>query len=197
MYLRTKLVLVVDGKTEKALKSKIDESHCKVRFVQRQHNGKDVSLQMIATECSKLLNACYTSGTNIVLIVDRENRSISDHDMEKELGSIIKKNFTGEFQLVVANQMFENWILSDIENVSKSSPTLLRETKNSTDHEGSNGTKVLNGLWISNRGEMYASDKISNAQLLFKHVRTHVGVINSVSFKRFRDILNSFNINIF
>ncbi|WP_413559268.1 hypothetical protein [Bdellovibrio sp. HCB209] len=191
MSTKNKVIFVVDGKTERALEKKIDQSTCTIRFVRRKYNGREVPISLIAKECIGILNAIYSAGVVIVLIVDREDRDISDQTMEAQLRAQITAGFSGSYNIVVANQMFENWILSDIENVSDKNSEVLKRASNSASNEGKDGTTILNSLWKSNRGEKYSSDKITNAKVLFRSVRTDEGVKYSTSFDKLRSILTS------
>lgn len=187
----------VDGKCEKAIKDKIDQSLITPIFVQRTKNGRDVSLDAIAKECSNLLNSYASLGQGHIFLIDKEKRTnYTPIFMETHLEQSIKKQNSNSFDLVVTDIMFENWILADIENVSHKNNNLLKQTNNNSNFEGKNGSAVLDDLWIS-KTTKYSSDKITHSKKLFKHVRPDIGSTYSQSFKKFMSIINKYNIKLF
>lgn len=184
----------VDGKSEKAIKEKIDQSNVSPIFVQRTKNGRDVSLEAIANECSIYLNSYGKLGNGHIFIIDKEKRSaITAKEMENTLKTKISAKATISFDLVVADTMFENWILSDIESVSVKHHTYLLKTNNCKTHEGINGTSKLDELWVQHSTK-YSSDKVTNSRKLFKSVNPNYGIKYSNSFNEFISILNKHNI---
>lgn len=197
MASKKRIYFYVDGKCEKAIKDKIDQSQINPIFVQRTKNGRDVSLDAIAKECSTLLNSFSSLGQAHIFIIDKEKRiDKTSTSMESALETSIKGLSKSTFDLVVTDIMFENWILADIENVSQKNSTFLKTTANDSTHEGKNGSAILDELWKS-KTDNYSSDKITNSKKLFKHVRPTVGSTYSQSFKKFITILNKHNIILF
>lgn len=194
MASKKNVAFLVDGKCEKSLIDKLDRRSHNFTPIKRDRNGKSVSAGAIAAECAKLLEATTRLYHISIIIIDKEDRhSKTAIQFENEIVSEINRlgNFT--FDLVVTDIMFENWILSDIENVSTKNPSLLRKESNSINNEGKHGAGVLDGLWIYQSGK-YSTDKISNSKTLFKSVRPSEGKLYSNSFGRLMDVLNKHSI---
>lgn len=194
---KKRIYFYVDGRSERALRDKIDQQKIIPIFVQRTLNGKTVTLDAIAKECAKLLEAYRNLSKYHIFIIDKEKRAtISASEMETTLVQSIKKLGQDEFDLVVADIMFENWILSDIHNVSTCHSDRLKLTANSKEFEGKHGVSELDNVWIQPNAR-YSSDKVGNAKRFFKSVRPDEGKKHSCSFDKFVNILTKNGVSLF
>lgn len=188
---KQKIAFVVDGKSERALDTKLDRTNHDFFFVKRDKNGRDVTIKAMAEECHTILKVISNLYHKVIIIVDREERPrFSAACIENEMKKIICKEKLLNFDIIVADQMFENWILSDIYHVSECNLDLLSPTANNISHEGINGSGKLDNIWITSKSKKkYSSDKVSHSKKLFKYVRPMEGRNFSVSFSKFLDVL--------
>jgi hypothetical protein len=180
-----KIGLILDGRSEiKALGNQVRN----VEIRKRPSNGITVSIDQIANESVKLLKALGSAGcVKKILVIDRENRTHSATKIGEQLKKLIAKNTAEDFVVVVADRMFENWILADIESVSGKHSDRLKKTSNSMDFEGCHGKSELKNKLKD--GHRY---KTEDAEPFFKAVKADVAVMNSASYKKWMEALNQF-----
>lgn len=190
---KKKIAFIIDGKSERAIFEKLDRTDHDFSPIKRDKNGKNVTADAIANECIEILRFSGNLYRTNIIIVDREDRVQDAMTFEIALKALISARFFGQFELVVSDRMFENWILADIEHVSSKHPDLLLASPNAVAHEGTHGTSKLEDLWILEE-KKFSNDKAGNCKKLFKHVRPAVGSLYSSSFERFLDILRRHSI---
>lgn len=169
-----KVGLIVDGDSEKiALPTQILAN----TVIRKSLNGKNVSLGQIANNAIKLAGALSAVNcTHIILILDREKRSESAYDIKQALIKSIGMKCGLNFGIVVADRMFENWLLADIENISTKFPAKFNLNSNGA-FESTHGKNEIRKMTTPNY-----SLRTDDAGEFFKKIRTSVGVTNSASF---------------
>ena len=187
---KRKVAFLVDGKCELAIYDKLDQTNHIFGFIKRYKNGREVSAEAIANECIELLKTSGRLYQTCVIIVDREDRNVNIAEFERDIRARISQVYTGSYELVCSNQMFENWIVADIENVSAKNMDLLRGSNNDVMNEGKHGAGILEGLWVKKPdGTRYGTNKAGHSKRLFKNVRPDIARGFSDSFRNFHDIL--------
>lgn len=187
---------IVDGLSEiEAIGKKANQTSANVKCMKRASNGKTVTTEKIANEAIPLLNALNSKGAILsIVIVDKEDRTISRTDFENDISNKISAKFNGTFKVISADHMFENWILADIEEVSNKHSATLRATNNNVAFDSCNGASRLKDLY---KNQNISYSKTIDGPVFFKSIRPNIAINFCASFKDLYDYLNSKNINIF
>lgn len=177
-----KIGLIVDGEAEKVA---LPRQFYDTPVVRRGMNGRNVSLDQIAANSCRLISALEAANcAKILIVIDREDR--------QEVASIIKANLVSKiaactstrFEVVVADKMFENWLLSDIENISVSYPDKFHQTQNSVLFESTHGKSQF-----TSRLKPDISYRVSDTKEYFNKIRTSVAIVNSQSYSDWIDAI--------
>jgi low affinity Fe/Cu permease len=103
---------IVDGFTER----NIIQNICPGAPIRRTDlNGKDVSIEAMAKKIASLIRVLNNRHYPIIILVDKESRSISCKEMINKLEETIRKEGITNLDLRVgvADRMLENWIIAD------------------------------------------------------------------------------------
>lgn len=180
--------LIVDGYCEKEAFPAQMQSKCVVR--RRQSNGNCVSLLQIANECANLLRALEGRRCRkLLIVVDREDRPITAQEMADQLIVMISAKVSVAFKLVVADRMFENWLLADIEAVAGKYANDFSAVANTPTNEGSNGKTRFKQLM--KKPYSYCPGV---AKKYYSSIRIPVAERNSLSFRSWIAALNALSI---
>jgi len=193
----SKAVFVMDGPSDiRAFTEKFQKEFgtCP-EFRKAPSNGEDVTPEGYVNGIRGIIDFALNSKfMHILCVLDREKRTISASDLAErirdELISIILKNtkFTHKdldekIKVVVADRMFENWIVADIEGI-KSKPKLVNQAVVQEKYDGRSGVKMLKECMTVNY------DKVCHAKILFKAVSFDRACQNSPSFQNFISALD-------
>lgn len=193
------IAIIVDGPTEKNCLEKCFSKRFNKKPAIRYSpgNGLTYTEEMYAKGVAPSLILLLSKNIySVFLIPDLERRAKKGKTTIQKFSKDIKsyiiqeilslaKNSFSEFFLqeiihvCPSDIMFENWIISDIENVKKSN--LIKQTAKQEFFDGQNGSSVIS----KNMVEGYFYKKTIHAQNMFKHVDITVGVENSPSFSTF------------
>lgn len=180
--------LIVEGQCERDALPPQMRSKCVVR--RRQLNGKRVSLLQIANECTSLLRALDGRRCRkFLIVVDREERTLTAQEMANQLTTLIAERVSVPFRLVVADRMFENWLLADVEAIVARYSNDFNPASNSPAHEGINGKARLRQLM---RKPCCYGPEV--AKKYYSAIRIPVAEQNSISFKSWTDVLRALSI---
>lgn len=178
----TKPAFFVDGQTEQ----KIIQTICPNIPVQRINcNGDCVELSAIARRVASLVTVLNNKYYPIIIIIDRESRKEKFSDISEKLTDEIKSlGINNDIIVNVADRMFENWILADIESLKKNRK--ISASKLKATYENTNGKAQLKKLLetyheTTDGVELFLS---SNPKTIKK---------NSESFNRFVENVNKIN----
>lgn len=102
---------IVDGFTELLILQKL----CPGSPVKRTDlNGKTVAIPAIVTKISALIRTLGNRHHPIVILIDREKRTISSNQMIKQISDGLKaEGIADDIRIGVADIMLENWIIAD------------------------------------------------------------------------------------
>jgi len=177
---KLKVGLVFDGETEeRAFPLRLCHKSCDYYKRRRTINGKSATLDKIANESIDILKALDKRGAEIsFLIIDREEKALSALDMGIEITRLINLKYTGQFIVIVADIMFENWLVADIENLKVKFPDLFKESALNGNHDGKHGEKIIKENW---KGEGKFKKTFHGPQF-FKYIRIKEAIKNSPSF---------------
>lgn len=191
-----RIAFLVDGKCERALEERLDKKKTRYSFIRRDKNGSSVSASAIAQECVSIMKMSGRLHSTTLIIVDKEDRTVSAPELEIRISELIKAQISFDFEVIVADMMFENWIVADIEGVSSEHSALLDSRKNSKENEGKNACTYLNNIWKDSTCK-YSSDKVGNSRRLFMSVRLGEAQSHSPSFERLVHALTKHGIKIY
>jgi len=181
------LALIVDGDAEKIAFPRQFYTEPTIR---RGLNGNRVTLDQIAKNTCNLVASLAAKGcTKFILIVDREDRADDAEAVERSLQTKISILTTLPVQVVVADKMFENLLLADIENIAVSYPETFVICQNSLDHESTHGKSVFKSFMKS--GVVY---RVSDVAQYFNKVRTASAIGNSRSYRRWIDAITALGV---
>lgn len=123
--------------------------------------------------------------TQVMLIIDFEERPISYYDFLKNLRAQLKSvDFGISIVVVMPNKMIENWYLADIEHLSKKK-AFLKDHLKQKNYEGRHGKNELKKLFKT--GISY--DETKHGPQMFCTIRFQMAKRNSRSFKDFCDVI--------
>lgn len=151
----SKPAFIVDGQTE----MRIIQSICPGVPVRRTDlNGKFVKIEAIAEKIVQLIKLLNSKYYPIIILVDREDRTISSTDMTSKLRELINNRCTDEIIIGIPDIMIENWLLVSknvAENCLKSGScdgfnghSELKRT-NPNYHKLTDGEKLFKGVDFS------------------------------------------------
>jgi len=193
-----KTVFVVDGMTEiEAIRSKIQkEKGITVRIVKGICNGEDVDPKTYGTLLApKILPLLSSNCKHIVIILDKEKRKTEISKLKEFIKSEVYKNikvldkniskdaFNESINLIIADIMFENWILSDILSVREKYPNEFKKDVQQICFEGRSGSALLKSL-LSKK----SYNKVIDGPKYFKAINFNIGKRNSNSFNSFIEL---------
>lgn len=193
----SKVLFFVDGKTEiESLKRKIQKEFSTTpKFNKVDCNGKDVSPRGYANKISPLLVVAFGGAcVYYICILDLEKRKISKDAFATQIKNAIRKklagtalvrseNFLKNLLICVADRMFENWVIADVEGIKKRK-NLINQSMKQLNYEGKHGVSILK----QNMKVRYS--KIEHCSLLFKAIRFNQAKKHSCSFRDFIKILD-------
>ena len=187
--------LIFDGKTEdKAIPSRLSEKNCKFHKRIRNVNGKSVTLKRISQQCIRLLNALDKRGVKLsFVIVDKEDRQELALQIGKNLTSLIASGYSGHFIVVVADIMFENWLVADIESIKAKYPHLIKDNVTNSNRDGKHGEGIIQKSW---KGDGKFRKTIHGPKF-FKAIRIEEASNNSPSFNYFISQLKNNKVDIY
>lgn len=177
----SKIGIIVDGPGDKAA---IDARYYR-RFKVIKTDGPRghcASVEQIISKSKKQISILESFNcSKIILMLDFECRTTSYKEFILELESEIKKyDFSKKLEIVVPNQMIENWFLADIEILS-SKKKILRDKLKQKNYEGKHGKDEIRKLTITNK----SYNEIQHGKEFFPLIRESVASKNSISFKDF------------
>lgn len=192
---KRKIGLILDGETEiKAIPQRLCEKKCEFVKRKRRINGNTATIKKISVECIKLLKSISATGVELtIIIIDREDKSETAAEMGKKISLEISKVFCCNFIVVIADMMFENWLIADIEKIKLKYPSLIKDNVKNTNYEGKHGEGEIKNNW---KGENKYKKTIHGPQF-FKTIRIEEAKKNSQSFCLFITKLAENNIVIY
>lgn len=169
---------IVDGFTERNIIQRI----CPGAPIRRTDlNGKDVSIDAMGKKIASLIRVLNNRHYPIIILVDKESRSISFKEMISQLEASIKKEgiHNIDIRVGVADRMIENWIIADWDKLK------CRKSKPSNT-DGINGCAKLKEVIGSYGKTTDCVDMFLNADIkkIYKH---------SASFKFFAEKIADIN----
>jgi hypothetical protein len=191
-------VFVVDGLTEiRSFKAKFEKDYnCTPGF--RKHpsggGGRTTSARGYANAVYiAILLAMRQRYTRIVCVTDREGRSQEATSFAAEVRSTVihliesdnhysHKELEEKLAVCVADRMFENWIIADVEGI-KQRRDLVKPSARQAGFDGKNGVGVLKSIM------KVPYKKVQHAPALFKSVSFQRAIMNSPSFRLFAEAL--------
>lgn len=179
---KRKIGFLVDGRTEKkALEQTLDKTEYEFNIRVRNINGKSASLKSIAKQCVSQLKALREIHCQLTFIIlDRETRIDEASEIGQALTNMISQNYKQTFVVVVADIMFENWLVADIEQIKEKHPGLIKDRAINGKYDGKKGLKIIQQYW--NQGKY---KKIVHGPQFFKVIRKNEAIKNSPSFAYF------------
>ena len=177
----SKIGIIVDGPSDKAA---IDARYQKKFKVIKTDGprGHCAPVDKIIAKSKKQISILESLNcSKIILVLDFEFRKTpySDFlaDLEKEL---TKHKFSNPLEIVVPNQMIENWFLADIEMLS-SKKKILRNQLKQKNYEGKHGKNEIKKLIIKTK----TYNETQHGKEFFPLIRESVAIKNSSSFNDF------------
>lgn len=172
--------LIFDGETEQnSFPARLCKKTCDFYKRKRTINGKTATLEKIANECIDILQALDSRGAKIsFLVIDREDKTISASSMGQNLTTLIASKFTGNFIVIVADTMFENWLVADIENLKNKFPDLIKASAVNGNNDGQHGEGIMKSYW----GGVGTFKKNVHGPKFFKAIRIDEAITRSPSF---------------
>ena len=184
-----KTVFILDGPSDiKSFTAKLQKEFDQTPdFRKAPSNGHTVSPEGYANGVWGIVNfALNSTYLHIFCILDREKRDLSAESLAKkvkdklislveESGTISVDEFSKKIRVVVADRMFENWIVADIQGIREKG-TYIKQDAEQGHFDGQSGVNVLKNIMQTNY------DKVQHAPILFKAVCFDRAVQNSPSF---------------
>jgi hypothetical protein len=185
-------LFIVDGATEiAAFTGKARRTYnCSPQFRKVTCNGKNVSPAGYANAASGILiKALFDRYLHIVCVLDLEAR----HMQPANFAKAVKKTIIDQLKVVtkfkeeelctkiivcVANRMFENWIVADVEGLKVRSE-LVKSDALQKQYDGSPGTSILKQIM------KVPYKKTQHGPVLFTLVSCRCAKNNSLSFATF------------
>jgi len=112
---------IVDGFTER----NIVQTICPGKPIRRTDlNGKNVSLEAMSKRIASLIRLLNNRNYPIIILVDKEDRNMSNTTMCAELKRLIIEQGIDDIELKigVADRMIENWIIADWKKITADIP---------------------------------------------------------------------------
>lgn len=193
------IAIIVDGPTETGCLEKMFQRfyYKTPAFRYSPGNGLDYTEEMYAKRVVPILIVLLSKNIqSVILIPDLEKRTKKkkttlgrfSYDIKnciiREILSKDNCKYSDVFlqeriQVCPSDIMFENWIISDIENIKKSQ--LIDVGLKQYLYDGQNGSVILSKSMAN--GLTYK--KTVHAKKLFNYVDVNVGITNSPSFNKF------------
>lgn len=184
-------LFLVDGMTEiKAFRSKFQKEYGinNVTIMKVDCNGRNVAPDGYANKACPLIRLALSRNCDVVVVViDKETRKCSKKKFSKDIYDAILKRLVDDYRMcavevhiVVADIMFENWIVADVEGLKVRS--IVRQSVEQSDFDGKNGCAILSKML------KVKYNKIIHGDLLFKAVNFNRALTNSSSFSNFFDV---------
>lgn len=173
--------MFVEGDLERIFIS----SNCKGLANRRLGNGVSVTIDALAKQIGAIWRVQSGGFRNLVVLLDREGRSVTSAEMAQQLLQSLKIACQGAAQIIVGcpDKMIENWILADHAVVTN----YLGTECGPYAHEGKGGKGILKNLFRS-VGRNYT--EVSDGVTLLKRARPKFMSANSASAKTFFEQLN-------
>ncbi len=186
---KSKIGFLVEGRTEQeAFRKRLNRTNHEFVIRIRNLNGKNVPLERIANQCLLLLRALsYCQLTFIVL--DREKRKEDVSEISRKISQIILKEHDQRFVVVIADIMFENWLVADIEQIQKKHSDLIKQKVINKKYDGQNGEALI-------KRYLKKYNKTLHGPQFFKIIRKNKAIANSPSFAYFMEQLDQNQITI-
>lgn len=119
----------------------------------------------------------------VILMLDFECRKMPYHEFLSELEAELEKHsFNTTVEIVVPNQMIENWFLADIEILS-AEKKILKDKLKQKKYEGKHGKDELKKLTAKNM----SYNEIQHGKEFFPLIRESIAKKNSPSLNDFFD----------
>ncbi|MDP8240886.1 MAG: hypothetical protein P9X24_17495 [Candidatus Hatepunaea meridiana] len=186
----SRCLFLVDGITEiRAFREKFRKEYSIQPNLRKVDcNGKDVSPEGYASHAFPIIQLGWKDIFNTFLcVIDLESRPISPERFARNLLRVFNRRLTeakikAELIIAVPNQMFENWIVSDLVGL-KDKTEFIKPDVVQEQFDGQSGTTVLKrSMTVSYR-------KSSHGWELFKMTEFDTSKKNSLSFRLFAEIL--------
>lgn len=179
------IAFIVDGHQEKLIVQRLCEG-APVRMTLL--NGKDVKLAAISKTVMSLIKLLRGRHFPIVVIVDREDRSISALDIESQIRADLEAGGCRGDHIIVScpDRMIENWILAG-NPYCNSAARIVSEIIE--EMEGSPGKRIIKQEL---RKYDIAYDETGNGVELFCTMDLRHAAENSPSFRRLFDGLKGY-----
>jgi len=163
------------------MEREILERLCPGKRIIFNRNGKDVKISVMAKRIASLIHLWNNKYYPIVILVDLEDRKITNQQMAQQLEDCLIKEGIRSKELIigVADQMTENWIIADWERLTGN----IKGKPANTD--GNNGSTVIKKI----KGRSYGKRKTTDGVKLFLAARPEVMYANSPSYRAFVDQL--------
>jgi hypothetical protein len=185
----SKIGIIVDGPGDKAaIDARYDK---KFRVIKTDGpRGHCAPVDKIIAKSKKQISILESFNcSKIILMLDFECRKMPYKEFILELESEIKKHkFSKPLEVVVLNQMIENWFLADIEILS-SKKKILRDKLKQKNYEGKHGKDEIKKLTARNK----SYNEIQHGKEFFPLIRESVATKNSGSFNDFIEKINTHN----
>ena len=133
------IAFIVDGISEKKIVQRLCSG---VQVRTTDLNGRDVTLQAIATKVESLIRLLRGRYFPIFVVVDREDRNESSAEIEREIRMLLHEKGLPVEDIVIAcaDRMIENWILAGTVQYAGEACDILRGQAGS---DGLRGKGVL------------------------------------------------------
>lgn len=123
--------------------------------------------------------------TKIIVVIDFECRKLDYTNFAKDLNKEKERQNLGEdVHFVIANTMIENWLLADIEWLSKKKK-FLRDNLKQKKYEGTHGKDEIKTLMQPHT----SYSEVEHCPQLFILIRDNIAKRNSLSYKSLMDLL--------
>lgn len=179
----SKIGIIVDGPGDKAA---IDARYNKQFRVIKTDGprGHCAPIDKIIAKSKKQISILESfKCSKIILMLDFECRKMSYNEFTEALENELDKyEFSRPIEIVVLNQMIENWFLADIEILS-SKKKVLRDKLKQKNYEGKHGKNEIKKLTAKNQ----SYNEIQHGKEFFPLIRESVAIKNSSSFNNFID----------
>lgn len=196
----SKTLLILDGPSDiRAITGKLQKEFANCpEFRKAPCNGHTVSPEGYVNGVLGIISlALNQSYIHIFCALDREKRNISGVNLAKKIHKNLKDQILlntkvtedeldKKIKIVVADRMFENWIIADLEGI-KTKKDLINTNVDQGLFDGKSGTNLLKKFMS------VSYNKVQHAEQLFKAVSIETAVQNSPSFESFMLMLNSVN----
>ena len=111
-----------------------------------------------------------------------------------QLTELISSRSSENFIVVIADIMFENWLVADIEGIKLKYPDLIKDDALNSNYDGQHGVSVIKNNWKRGGGPFR---KNIHGCLFFKKIRIKKATQYSPSFNYLMKQLKNKNIRLY